>query len=195
MRFQVRQPKHKQGVAQLEECRRRKPEAAGSCPATLTNNDGDCGVVVCIARCERAGPGSKPGDRPIVSPQLTGISGYLAVSETAASAFESQVGDQISRGSRKSAALPCKHRKPGALPGFSTKHCRREGWRPRRFHKPHSLGSIPRPATTPHSGHFFSVFRVWNFPVVTVRSCNHDACGHSTRIQRSRSCTKQDGNN
>lgn len=27
-----------QGVAQLEECRRRKPEAAGSYPATLTNN-------------------------------------------------------------------------------------------------------------------------------------------------------------
>ena len=61
-----------QGVAQLEECRRRKPEAAGSCPATLTNNDGDCGVVVCIARCERAGPGSKPGDRPIVSPPTDG---------------------------------------------------------------------------------------------------------------------------
>ena len=85
-----------QGVAQLEECRRRKPEAAGSCPATLTNNDGDCGVVVCIARCERAGPGSKPGDRPKqFQPQLTGISAYLAVSETAASAFESQVGDQM----------------------------------------------------------------------------------------------------
>jgi hypothetical protein len=61
-----------QCVAQLEECRRRKPEAAGSCPATLTNNNGDCGVVVCIARCERAGPGSKPGDRPIASPPTDG---------------------------------------------------------------------------------------------------------------------------
>ena len=189
MRFQVWQPKHKQGVAQLEECRRRKPEAAGSCPATLTNNDGDCGVVVCIARCERAGPGSKPGDRPIVSPPTDGNLGIPRCLRNSGFCVRIAGWGPNSRGSRKSAALPCKHRKPGALPGFSTKHCRREGWRPRRFHKPHSLGSIPRPATTPHSGHFFSVFRLWNFPVVTVRSCTHDACGHSTRLQRSRSCT------
>ena len=163
-----------QGVAQLEECRRRKPEAAGSCPATLTNNDGDCGVVVCIARCERAGPGSKPGDRPIGSPQLMGISGYLAVSETAASAFESQVGDQISRGSRKSAALPCKHRKreryPGSPPNIAGVRAGVLGGFISRTRSVRSRGLQPL-----HSGHFFSVFRVRNFPVVTVRSCTHDA--------------------
>ena len=112
-----------QGVAQLEECRRRKPEAAGSYPATLTNNDGDCGVVVCIARCERAGPGSKPGDRPIVSPQLTGISAYLAVSETAASAFESQVGDQTfgdrARAQHCLASSASRERYPGSPPSIA----------------------------------------------------------------------------
>lgn len=113
-----------QGVAQLEECRRRKPEAAGSCPATLTNNDGDCGVVVCIARCERAGPGSKPGDRPKqFQPQLTGISAYLAVSETAASAFESQVGDQTfgdrARAQHCLASSASRERYPGSPPSIA----------------------------------------------------------------------------
>lgn len=136
-----------QGVAQLEECRRRKPEAAGSYPATLTNNDGDRGVVVCIARCERAGPGSKPGDRPkVLNPQLTGILGYLAVSETAASAFESQVGDQ-NWGIAQERSIALQAARAGSVTRVLHQHCRREGWRPQRFHKPRSLGSIPRPAT------------------------------------------------
>ena len=152
VRFQVRQPESMQGVAQLEECRRRKPEAAGSYPATLTNNDGDCGVVVCIARCERAGSGSKPGDRPkqsvipVVVEQQTRRS-QKPMRQTRAGATPANGTKPLGIAQERSIALQAA--RAGSVTRVLHQHCRREGWRPQRSHKPHSLGSIPRPATNP----------------------------------------------
>ena len=64
--------------------------------------------------------GSKPDDRPrSFKPQLTGISGPRCLRN---SGFCVRIA------------------------GWGP-HCRREGWRPQRFHKPRLLNSIPRPAT------------------------------------------------